>query len=137
VSAASRRSLCQFRPFASPLPSRRLHARNDAVMVAPYNAAMNTVRTHPMQIEPHLTVAEREELAHLAYFLAQLEALRARDLIAPEAYRAVSTEYAARRDNIERHGQVEAALSTARALSRQSPQDAMDWAEQARQLDAT
>ena len=53
-------------------------------------------------IEPHLSVQEREELAHIAYFLEQLEGLRARGLIAPDAYQSIVTDYAARRDGIER-----------------------------------
>src|SRR5215218_10082986 len=86
-------------------------------------------------LEPRLSAEEREELAGIAYLLAQLETLRGRGLIAADACEAVAAEYAARRDDIQRRGRCEAALHRARGLKVPRPADALSWAERARQLD--
>ncbi|HEV3122895.1 MAG TPA: tetratricopeptide repeat protein, partial [Isosphaeraceae bacterium] len=86
-------------------------------------------------IDPYLTLQEREELGHIAYFLTQLEALRARGIL-PDALReAIAAEYRARRDTIERSRRYEALLSAARGLrDKHLPEDALSCALKATQL---
>ena len=86
-------------------------------------------------IDPVFSDAEREELGHLGYLTVRLDELRARGLIAPEAYATVAAESAGRRQAIETSGRYRNAILRARKLADKNPGDALDWAECARELD--
>jgi tetratricopeptide (TPR) repeat protein len=88
-----------------------------------------------LTIEPMLSPAERDEMAHLNYLLARLAEFRDRGLIAPEAYAAIVTETESRRQAIEHSGRIAAALGQARALAERHEGEALAWAERARELD--
>ena len=90
-----------------------------------------------LYVEPRLSPLEHEELAHIAYFLSQLESLRERNLIPLDSYAVIVAEYNARKENIVRHAKVEAALHAARTQMHPQPQDALAWADMARDLDPT
>jgi tetratricopeptide (TPR) repeat protein len=90
-----------------------------------------------LYVEPRLSPLEHEELAHIAYFLSQLESLRERNLIPLDSYAVIVAEYNARKENIMRHAKAEAALHAARTQMRPQPQDALAWADMARDLDPT
>lgn len=77
---------------------------------------------------PLLSSAQREELAHIAFFLEQWDQLHARSLIGAEPYATVLAEYAARRDAILRDGRMEAILAQVHRLSADRPAEALVWA---------
>jgi hypothetical protein len=82
-----------------------------------------------------LTSEQRQELAGIAYFLAQCTPLRDRGLINEEALGTITAEYEARREAIETRGRCEAALAAARRLMVPQPAEALAWADRARALD--
>ena len=86
-------------------------------------------------IEPEFSTAERDEIAHLDYFLDRLAELFGRGLIGPEAHASVVDESQTRRRAIERAGQYAACVRRARSLAVMHPADAIDWAEHAAQID--
>src|SRR4051812_12203238 len=61
-------------------------------------------------LEPRLSPAECDEVAHIGYFLDQWKGLRARGIITYELYVQVVGEYNGRRAAIERRGQYQAAM---------------------------
>ena len=87
------------------------------------------------ELAPILSSKEREELTSIAYFLGQLERMRARALLTEEAYATVVGEAVARREEIERAGRYEAAMARARHIVAANPTDALAWTEQARGID--
>ncbi len=84
-----------------------------------------------------LTTEQRNELAGIAYLLAQCENLHARGLIADEALGTIRAEYADRRAALETQGFCEAALADARRLMVPQPSAACARADRARALDPT
>ena len=68
----------------------------------------------PAPLEPILLPDERQELAALAFFQAELERIRARTLISDEAFATVATETQQRRDAIEVRGFARAEFEAAR-----------------------
>ncbi|HWE36689.1 MAG TPA: hypothetical protein VG406_08985 [Isosphaeraceae bacterium] len=86
-------------------------------------------------VEPQLTPAEGAELGHLAYFLAQWDALRDRGAIPGEAHAAVAAEYEGRRDAIRRRGASRGAWQRAKSLASSRTVEAADLAERAIRID--
>ena len=74
-------------------------------------------------------------MGHLQYLDARLDELRARGLIAADAYATVVAESRARRESIELAGRFRHALNLAQKLARKDPREALQWAEAARELD--
>jgi tetratricopeptide (TPR) repeat protein len=85
--------------------------------------------------EPAFSDAERDELAHLHYLDARLDELRARELIAPDAYATVIAETQSRREAIELSGSYRNAITLAKRFAKKNPTDALHWAECAWELD--
>jgi tetratricopeptide (TPR) repeat protein len=90
---------------------------------------------HDPNVEPLFSNAERDELAHLDYFLERLAVLHDRGLIAAGPYATVLGESQSRRETIERAGRYARCLASARELAATSPADAIRWAEQATGVD--
>ncbi|HZW33100.1 MAG TPA: hypothetical protein VFF52_20455, partial [Isosphaeraceae bacterium] len=88
-----------------------------------------------LTIDPLLSATEREELGHLEYLCRRVEELRQGGRLAPESSATVLTEARQWREAIERHGRYQAAVIRARALAKNDPEDALQWAEYARGLD--
>jgi tetratricopeptide (TPR) repeat protein len=86
-------------------------------------------------IERSLTLQDREELGHIAFFLAQLDALRARGILTDEQFRTIGAEYRARREGIEQKRRYEALLDAARQLrDHHQPAEALALAMRATEL---
>src|SRR5438874_12730411 len=88
-----------------------------------------------LPFEAWLTERDREERSHLAYFLAQLDSPRARELIPPPAWQALRSEYAARHWAIEQRARVEALLHAARTMAPRDPVGALERLARIRLLD--
>jgi tetratricopeptide (TPR) repeat protein len=86
-------------------------------------------------IEPLLSAGERDELGHLDYLLRQMKDLLERGLIASDSYATVVAESQRRREAIEQQGRYQAAMARTRTLARSRPGEALEWADQARQID--
>ena len=83
------------------------------------------------KLEPLLSIAERDELGHLDYFLKRLADLRDRGLITPDAYATAASEGDNRRATINRAGEYAACIGKARGLAVSRPKEAIAWAEHA------
>jgi len=87
-------------------------------------------------IEPVFTDAERDELGHLDYLVARLDELCQRGLLTPEARARIVAESRCRRAAIDLIGRYNSAIEHARKLVKSNPQEALGWAERARELDS-
>lgn len=85
-----------------------------------------------VSVQPKHSAEEREELIGLAFHLTALEKLRARDLIAEDAYATVAAEARTRVATIEARGRSRAELDRARSLTKQFPKEALESADRAR-----
>ncbi len=83
------------------------------------------------KLDPLLSIAERDELGHLDYFLKRLTELRDRGLIGPDAYATAASEGDNRRAAINRAGEYAASMGKARGLAVSRPKEAIAWAEHA------
>src|SRR5689334_14365591 len=117
-------------------PSAQFHARQalPARSAADSNRGGGVTLDGGTKIEPRLGPGEAQELASIAYFLARLESMRSRNLISPEAHATVAAEAIARRDEIERNGRYRGAMASAVRLEGSRPDEALRWAERAREI---
>lgn len=87
-------------------------------------------------VEPRQSRAEAEELGHIAYLLAQLEAANQRGVLPDEAYNRILSESGARRESLIRAGRHRGLVGAAfTQLTLGHPERALDYAKAAIELD--
>ena len=86
-------------------------------------------------LEPVFSDASSDELGHIEYFLERLAELRDRGLIDEHACDIAVGECRSRMDAIDRAGRYEACMVKSRDRSKNWPKQAIEWAEQAIQID--
>ncbi len=86
-------------------------------------------------LEPVFSAASSDELGHIAYFLERLAELRDRGVIDEHAYDIAAGECMSRREAIDRTGRYESCMGNSRSRSKNWPKQAIEWAEQAIQID--
>jgi len=88
-----------------------------------------------MTNDPVLSNDERDELRHLGCLSARVKGLLDRGLITSDSCAAIDADGCRRRGAIERHGRYQAAMGRARAMAKARPEEALSWAERAREPD--